>query len=193
VSTILQPITVDEYERMIDDGTIPEDSRVELIEGKLVEKVTKHPPHALATGACHAEIQGLLPAGWHARKEDPVRIPSRASEPEPDVSVARGTFKTYARRHPNEVDIALIVEVADTSLAKDRALVVTYGAAGIPIYWIVNLVHDQVEVYADPDPGPHGSGVGGYRSRVDYQPGQDVPVIIDGREVGRIAVTDLLP
>ncbi len=61
-----------------------------------------------------------LAAGRMApRKEDPVRIPGRNSEPEPDVSVARGTFKTYARRHPNEAEIALIVEVADTSLVKD--------------------------------------------------------------------------
>ena len=62
-----------------------------------------------------------------------------------------------------------------------------YGRAGIPVYWIVNLRDSQVEVYTDPDPA------GGYRSRVDYRPGDDVPVVIDGQVVGRIAVTDLLP
>jgi Uma2 family endonuclease len=187
MSTIARPITLDEYEAMVASGEIIPDDRLMLIEGRLIKKMTKHPPHSTATGSCHAEIQALLPAGWHLRKEEPVRIPSRASEPEPDVAVVRGTRKTYARRHPNEADIALIVEVADTSLAKDRALAVTYGAAGIPVYWIVNLVHYQIEVYTDPDPA------GGYRSRVDYQSGKNVPVIIDGQEVGRIPVSDLLP
>jgi Uma2 family endonuclease len=193
MSTTTQPITVDQYEAMVASGEITPADRLVLIEGRLVKKMTKYPPHTTATNIAHRTIEALLPAGWHARKEDPVRIPNRNSEPEPDVSVARGTFKTYARRHPNEGDIALIVEVADSSLADDRALAVTYGAAGIPVYWIVNLRDHQIELYTDPDPGPHVSGVGGYRSRVDYQPGDEVPVEIDGREVGRIAVADLLP
>jgi Uma2 family endonuclease len=192
VSTITGLMTVDEYEAKVASGEIPEDSRVELIEGRLVRKVTKNPPHTYSIYAVRDAISALLPRGWHVRQEGPVRVPP-LSEPEPDISVVRGTAKTYKKRHPDPVEIALIVEVADSSLADDRALAVTYGAAGIPVYWIVNLRDRQVEVYTDPDPGPHVSGVGGYRSRVDYQPGQDVPVVIDGQEVGRIAVADLLP
>ena len=81
-------------------------------------------------------------------------------------------------------------------MTDDRTLAVTYGAAGIPVYWIVNLRDNQVEVYTDPDPGPHVSGVGGYRSRVPArrdQLGDEVSLVIDGREVGRISVADLLP
>jgi len=52
--------------------------------------------------------------------------------------------------------------------------------------WIVNLVYRQVEVYTDP-------GTGTYHCRVDFRPGQDVPVVIDGAEVGRIAVAYILP
>jgi Uma2 family endonuclease len=179
--------TVEEYERMAAAGLITPADRLVLIEGRLVKKMTKYPPHTTATNIAHRTIGALLPAGWHARKEDPVRIPGRNSEPEPDVSVARGDDKTYSLRHPNEADIALIVEIADSSLAKDRALVMTYGAAGIPVYWIVNLVDHQVEVYTDPDPA------GGYRSRVDYRLGDDVPVVIGGLVIGQIAVADLLP
>ncbi len=61
-----------------------------------------------------------------------------------------------------------------------------YGGAGVPVYWIVNLVDRQVEVYTDPVPG-------GYATRTDFRPGQRVPVVIDGREVGQIAVDDILP
>ena len=45
MSTITGLMTVDEYEAKVASGEIPEDSRVELIEGKLVRKVTKNPPH----------------------------------------------------------------------------------------------------------------------------------------------------
>lgn len=186
MSTVTQPITVDEYDRMVENGTIPEDSRVELIEGKLVAKVTKKPPHTYSIDAVRDTLAALLPAGYAIRQEHPVRIPEY-NEPEPDVAVVKGPRARYKKRHPGPADTALLAEVADSSLAKDLALVATYGAAGIAVYWIVNLVRRQIEVYTDPDPA------GGYRSRVDYRPGQDVPVIIDGQKVGRIAVADLLP
>jgi hypothetical protein len=54
------------------------------------------------------------------------------------------------------------------------------------VYWIVNLVDLQVEVYTGP-------GRNGYRTRRDFRPGQDVPVLIDSVEVGRIAVAEILP
>ncbi len=65
-------------------------------------------------------------------------------------------------------------------------MVKIYGPGGIPVYWIVNLVDRQVEVYA----GPHS---GGYATRADYRSGQQVPVVLDGVIVDQIAVDDLLP
>ncbi|MHB1562307.1 MAG: Uma2 family endonuclease, partial [Isosphaeraceae bacterium] len=61
-----------------------------------------------------------------------------------------------------------------------------YGPAGIPAYWIVNLVHRQVEVYTEPGPG-------GYRTSRVFAEGQSVPVVIDGQPLGAIAVADILP
>ena len=99
----------------------------------------------------------------------------------------RGTIRDYEDRQPGPDDILLLVEVADSSLADDRQLATwVYGPAGIPVYWIVNLVHRQVEVYTDPGPD-------GYRSRVVFADGQSVPVVIDGHPLGQIAVADLLP
>jgi Uma2 family endonuclease len=80
----------------------------------------------------------------------------------------------------------LVVEVADTTLAKDRRRRRTYGAAGIPIYWIVNLASRRVEVYTGPSPD-------GYDARVDYAPGAVIPLVIDGETVGQFAVADILP
>ncbi len=80
----------------------------------------------------------------------------------------------------------MIVEVADSSLAQDRAMVAVYGRSGIPIYWILNLVDRQVEVYSCPQPD-------GCATRTDYQSGQHVPVVLDGTVFGQIAVDNLLP
>ena len=106
--------------------------------------------------------------------------------PEPDRCVVRGVIRDYSQRPPGPGDVGLVVEVADSSLGEDRKLAQIYGGSGIPVYWIVNLVDRQVEVYTL----PYGAG---YHSRQDITPGHDVPVVLDGVEIGRIAVNDLLP
>ena len=126
-----------------------------------------------------------VPAGWHGRPGEPVRLGLR-TEPEPDVSLVRGTVDDYVGRHPGPADAALVVEVADTTLAKDRRRKGTYGPAGIPVYWIVNLRDRKVEVYTGPGPD-------GYATQTDYSPGMNVPLVIDGVTVAEIAVDDILP
>jgi Uma2 family endonuclease len=182
----LYRMTVEQYEAMAASGAIPTSHRVHLIYGYLVEKMTQSPPHATADLLCGRELARVLP-DWYIRGAKPVRLPGQDSEPEPDQCVARGTLWDYTERHPGPGEIALIVEVADSSLADDRQLATgVYGPAGIPVYWIVNLVQRQVEVYTGP--GPQG-----YASIEVFAEGQSVPVVIDGREYGRIAVEDTLP
>jgi Uma2 family endonuclease len=174
--------TIDEYERM---AGVLDGSRVELIDGYLVRKMPKKPPHIWAVMCLVETIPSLLPPGWTWRKEDPVRIPA-FDEPEPDFAVLRGSAEAYRDRIPNASDVVLLVEVAETTLARDRGEKLTaYAKGGIAVYWIVNLVDRQVEVYTGP-------GSDGYSSRVDFTAGQHVPVVIDGVEVGRIAVSDML-
>ncbi len=99
----------------------------------------------------------------------------------------RGSARDYLGADPGPGDIALLVEVADSSLAADRELGdKVYGPAGIPVYWIVNVVDRQVEVYTDPGPG-------GYTSCAVFAPGQSVTIVIGGQQVGEIAVNDVLP
>jgi len=130
----------------------------------------------------------VLPPGWFVRSNKPVDIPPDGA-PEPDQAVIRGSNRDYGRKkrgRPSAKDVALIVEIAQSSLLEDRAMVRIYGPGGIPVYWIVNLVDREVEVYTEPH-------AGGYATRVDYRSGQHVPVVIDGVAVGQIAVDDLLP
>ncbi len=88
-------------------------------------------------------------------------------------------------------DVGLVIEVAESSLSDDRGeMLLIYARSGIPVYWIVNLRDRQLEVYTGPS-GP--SPPIGYRHCNVLYAGADVSVMIDGQEVGRIAVADLLP
>src|SRR4051794_18907539 len=179
-------LTVDQYERMVARGILPETNRFELIEGRIVEKDVKRPPHTSSVGKCQIAIGRLLPAGWHARKEDPVRIPGRRSEPEPDVSVARGGPDDYEGRHPGPGEVALAVEVSRTTVAKDRRLGPIYAAAGTPAFWILDVKRRRLEVYSGP-------AEGAYPPPQVLGESESVELVIDGVVVGRIAVADLLP
>jgi Uma2 family endonuclease len=182
----LYRITVDQYEAMADSGIFGERERVQLINGCLVEKMTQHPPHSIADDLCGEALRLAFPPGWYVRPGKPVRIPGLASMPEPDRSVARGSIRDYGDRHPGPDEIALVVEVSDSSLDEDRKLAEIYGKAGIPVYWIINLVDHQVEVYSDPGPS-------GYQSLEVLAPGHVLHVMIDGAEIGEIPVADILP
>ena len=70
-------LSVEQYEQMVGEGIFPKRDRIELIEGQLVEKMTKNPPHSVTVGLCLDVLGAALPAGWHTRGEQPVRIPFR--------------------------------------------------------------------------------------------------------------------
>jgi Uma2 family endonuclease len=184
-------ITVDQYDRMVESGVLAEDDPVELLGGVLVRQMPKYPRHVFPTEETRNRLEPIVPAGWYVRQEGPVRIPA-FDEPEPDVAVARGNSRTYRKHHPGPKDIALVIEVAATTgpLAQARSEKMSaYARAGIPVYWIINLTRKPglVEVYSRP------TRTRGYRDHEDYKARDQVPVVIDGREVGRIAVADLLP
>ncbi len=178
-------ITVDEYERMAAAGVFNEPKKIELIDGYLVTKMPKSPEHGFSTKEVLKALERLLPPGWTWRQEQPVRIPVY-DEPEPDVAIIRGADADYRHRIPEVADVGLLVEVSRTSASADRLQGNYYARGGIPIYWIVNLVDRQVEVYTDPGPT-------GYATRKDFPSGQQVPVVIDGQQCGQIAVDDILP
>jgi Uma2 family endonuclease len=182
-------LSVDRYHEMIQVGILTEDDSVELLEGWLVSKMPKNPPHRVATRLTRNAMERIVPVGWYVDTQEP--ITTLDSEPEPDVMVVRGDTRQYIDHHPGPQDLALVVEIAETTLQRDRTLKKrVYAFAGISVYWIVNLIERQVEVYTIP------SGVTeqpDYRQYQDYGPLDTIPLVIDGHEVGYIAVRDLLP
>lgn len=152
-----------EYHRLIAGGSFDEDSRVELLFGLLVEMSPQQSRHAGTV----SELDELLKLRLSGRAKVRVQLPfaaSDVSEPEPDIAVVpRGT---YFDAHP---DVAhLVIEVADTSLHKDRTIKATlYAEAGVPEYWVVDLTARLVEVYRRPEDGR-------YTSMTTYRSGETV-------------------
>jgi Uma2 family endonuclease len=178
--------TVEKYHRMIEAGAFTEDDRVELIEGWVVKQMAKGPAHAYATRQVDRLLSACVPPAWHVRNQEPVTLAT--SEPEPDVAVIRGTADTYRDRHPYAGDLILVVEVSETSLETDRLKGKTYGRAGIPQYWIVNLVARCIEVYTQPsEAAEHGYG----SSQVIRE--GELDIVLDGQALGRIQLSSILP
>ena len=93
-------MSIDQYEKLVDSGVFTKHDKAHFINGILVAKVTKKPPHVVVTKLCRDALKPVLPSGWCIRTEGPVRLPPN-SEPEPDVCVARGATRDYAKRHPD--------------------------------------------------------------------------------------------
>jgi len=181
------------YRRAAEAGVLTGGDRVVLLDGLLVSKMTKGARHEAAKLLTLEALRGLGLRGWHARSESPLGLPGGAgggydSEPEPDVTLVRGGVRDYADHHPGPGDVALVVEVADSSLREDRAGLARYARASVPYVWLVNLADGVVEVYGGPS-GP--SGV--YNEHRAYRPGEPIPVVVGGREVGAVDAGGLLP
>ncbi len=185
-TTTVKGLSVETYEKMVRKGILPESNRFELIEGRIVEKMTKRGPHCSSSERTWRLIHALLPSGWHVRIDKPVRIPSRKSEPEPDISVARGGPEDYEDRHPGPGDVAMVVEISRTSAAKDRKLARVYAAGDIPVYWIIDVRRRCVEVY-------DGLAGGQYASTRILEESEVIDLVIGGQLLGQISVANLLP
>jgi hypothetical protein len=181
--------SVAEYHRLIQAGFLTEDDNIELIDGYLVQKMSRNPPHDGTLFRLSKRLSAILTIGWDVRSQSAVTL--TRSEPEPDLALVRSDPADYTIRHPTAAEVGLIIEVADSTLAGDRAdKGRIYAEAGIVCYWIVNIPDRQIEVYTSPS-GPAAAPA--YAQRQDYRPGDSVPVILDGATVAPLAVADVLP
>jgi Uma2 family endonuclease len=174
--------TRQEYDRMVEAGVLGPESRVELLDGEIIEMPPQGPPHVTATHLVADVVRRLLPPGLVLRMQAPLALDDR-SEPEPDICIVRGSVRDFADHHPTGA--LLIIEVSDSSLDYDRgAKAMAYARGGIPEYWIIDLKQHRVQVMTEADPR-------GYRqtrslSSADRVASAAVPEI-------RLAVSDLLP
>ncbi len=141
----VRPLLRREYEALVESGAF-EDERLELLRGVLVEMSPQSEPHARIATWLHAVLCKALPiAKYDIRSHSPFAA-SDDSMPQPDVSVSR-----RAPEGPTPTNTHLLIEVAGSSLSKDRVIKnEIYAEAGVPEYWIVDLRTSTVDVLTQP-------------------------------------------
>lgn len=182
-------ISVEQYHDMIRVGILNSDDPIELLEGWLVRKMAKNPPHVVACELLSAALQLLLAAGWFIKREAPLSLLD--SEPEPDLAIVRGRSRDYSERHPTSKDVGIVIEVADSSRDRDLSLKKRiYARSAITEYWVVNLPSAQIEVFSEPN---SSAKTPSYRSHRVYTAKQKLPVVLSGKKLGTLLVADVLP
>jgi Uma2 family endonuclease len=178
-----------EYERLIELGVFQPGERLELLDGLLVVREPQGSRHAGTIRRVLAALRRALGAAWQIDSQLPVALDAD-SEPEPDVAVVPRDPGAYLDAHPSRP--VLIVEVADSSYRVDHEHKASlYARAGIADYWIVDLVHDTLEVHRAPEASPDVPYGWRYRSVVTLHPPATVaPLASPGTP---IPVADLLP
>lgn len=158
----VRPLRRREYEALGEHGFFA-DEKVELLDGRVVYAAEEGSPHAAVNRRLNRLLVESIPADeGEIGVGNPLAI-SDLSEPEPDFMVV-APRATYRDAHPRTA--SLVVEVAHTSRRTDLGLkAALYAAAGIPDYWVVDLVHDVLVVHREPA-GPSFGAVTRHREGV---------------------------
>lgn len=174
----LAPLTVEQYNRMLETGILESGDPIELLDGCLVRKdrgdgVTISPRHSFVVAALAELVAKIQARSFHLRIQNPIAIPA-INVPEPDGAIVKGSRGDYRDRHPQPADVSSVIEVAQTSLERDRrAKLRIYAGAGIPQYLIVNVMAREVELFEQPD-----SAARAYPSRSVVRPGELLPLLL---------------
>lgn len=154
-------LSVEDYHRLGEVGILTEDSRVELLEGELIEMAPIGGPHMAVVNRLTKLLVLAVGDSGVVSVQNPVSLPPR-SEPQPDFAILDVRASDAAPAVPSAQDVLLLIEVADTTLAYDRGTKLTlYAKSGIAECWIVNLQSKCIEVYRE----PAGDG---YSKRIEF-------------------------
>ncbi|MCY7347413.1 MAG: Uma2 family endonuclease [Pyrinomonadaceae bacterium] len=145
----IRKISVEDYEKMIDIGIFDEDDRVELLDGVIIEMNPKKTKHTIVNYLIGEFFYDNFRKQTIVRLQEPI-ILDDFSEPKPDAVLAQLPLLKYLETHPTAADVLLVVEVSDTTLAKDRRKASNYARAGIVQYLLFNLNTDEIEDYREP-------------------------------------------
>jgi Uma2 family endonuclease len=157
-------LSVGDYHKLGEVGILTEDSRVELIEGELIEMAPIGGAHMGAVNRLNRLLVLAVGDLGVVSIQNPVTLPPH-SEPQPDVAILKPGAEGAAPAVPRPDDVLLLIEVADTTLVYDRTTKLKlYAKAGIAETWIVNLQSKRVEVYREPT-------ADGYSRMIELGPG----------------------
>jgi Uma2 family endonuclease len=159
----VKSFTLEEYHELIEIGFLKEDDHIQLINGELVEMVSKSTVHETCLRKLLKELPKFIEDRAILQSQAPISIPPK-SEPEPDFAIVKNRDDDYFSSHPQGTDILLVIEVADSSIDYDQKVKIPlYAKAGIPDYWIFNLLDNCLECYSEPY--QNKQGIFGYTNK----------------------------
>jgi Uma2 family endonuclease len=135
----------EEYNLLVEKGAF-QNQNVFLFRGELIEMPPMGALHARALAKTSRIMYRWLNEEFLIRVQMPFDAPG-SSMTEPDLAVYT---EEAAERLPHPRAALLVIEVSDTSLSLDRAKAIEYAAAGVPDYWIEDVMARKLEVYRDP-------------------------------------------
>ena len=154
-------LTVDDFHKLIESGSVPEDEPWELLDGQILYKDRSAPGEdPMAVGTIHAVMcaklgflnEKLRPVGYHIRIGDPVTLPPY-NEPQPDGAIVRGEPDDYLDNHPTAADILCVIEVSHSSLVRDSTTKMrAYAETNVAMYVILNVESRTARVCREPMP-----------------------------------------
>jgi Uma2 family endonuclease len=182
----LPKFTRKQFHALLSAGILSPPEHYELIEGIIYEKMAQNPPHRIG-------INRL--GNWLRRVFDPACVQEQAtiltgrrtikSEPDPDFALTKEPTENYATRNPGPEDLLLVVEVSDKTLKRDLGdKAVLYAKAGIPEYWVLDVMGRRLRIHREP-------GAEYYLDVVDYREPALVSTLAEPEAL--VAVADLLP
>jgi len=152
--------TRSEYEEL--PSILLDGQRLELIEGELIDKMGKKPPHVNSVALLLEWLFGVFGARF-VLQEAPINVAAEdnpSSEPEPDLIVLKVDLSHFISKKPQPGDLHLAVEVADSTIGFDlRTKAHLYARAGIVEYWVLDVTGRRMIVHRDPQGGTYGSVV----------------------------------
>jgi Uma2 family endonuclease len=182
IQLLRKKFTIEEFQLMADSGIIPEDERVELIEGEIIEMGKIGRRHAAIVRRLISLLTQKLGNFAIIDAQNPIEL-GIYSQPQPDISLLRRRDDYYESGHPKPEDIFLLIEVADSSLEFDREIKIPlYWKSNITEVWIVDINNQLLEVYRQPNSE-------GYQSKQTYQKGDMISPLAFANT--QIAVTNI--
>lgn len=143
--------SVEDYHHMIENGLLTHDDRVELLEGIISHMSPKGVSHVIISRWIVEQFREGLGVGSYLLTQDPITLTEQGSEPEPDITIARGSMFDYTEHHPYPEDILLVIEVADSSIEIDKKIKMPiYARARIQDYWVVDIKAKEITIYRQP-------------------------------------------
>jgi len=146
-------INVSEYYKMAEVGILKREEKLELIQGEILRKFPNSPRQAGFSKRLNAVLGKIIADKALLSIKHPLRIDEN-NEPEPDIAVLKYREDYYSSAHPKANEVFFIIELAEKSLNFDRKIKAPlYAKAGIPVCWILDLKHEKLEIYSNPQYG----------------------------------------